>query len=236
MCATTSRAQLGLRDVNVISTGIYRENLRYEVPARTAKTRSRRGCSPASPTTRASGIVYTATVKHAEALTTLLRDAWRIAAERYHGRLTRASATTSQERFMRGELQRDRRDQRVRHGHRQAGHPVRDPLRHAGNARRLLSGIGPRRTRRRAGALRPAVSAARTSGRMYSSWPASIPASTTSLACTQRWAVSARTSARYPLSEIQGVAADVAKTKVRVVLATLKDWKIVKQHRQQGYK
>src|SRR5581483_3433497 len=52
----------------------------------------------------------------------------------------------------------DGRDERVRDGGRQAGHSVRRALQHAGIARRVLSGVGPRGTRRLSGAMRAVLS------------------------------------------------------------------------------
>ena len=49
------------------------------------------------------------------------------------------------------------RDDRVRHGHRQAGRALCDPSRSAEEYRRLLSGNGPGRARRPAGGLRAVV-------------------------------------------------------------------------------
>ena len=52
---------------------------------------------------------------------------------------------------------RRRRDHRLRHGHRQAGRPLGRPLDHAGVARGVLPAGRPRRARRPAGPLHPAL-------------------------------------------------------------------------------
>jgi ATP-dependent DNA helicase RecQ len=53
--------------------------------------------------TEGVGIIYAATVKHAEHLTDFLRASG-FAAERYHGKLTRSERQANQDRFMAGEL------------------------------------------------------------------------------------------------------------------------------------
>jgi ATP-dependent DNA helicase RecQ len=95
--------QLQLRDVNIINTGIYRPNLCYEVTAADSDADRDRLVVDAVRASDGAGIVYTATVKQAEAVTTLLRDAGE-RVERYHGRLRAAERHDIQERFMRGDL------------------------------------------------------------------------------------------------------------------------------------
>ena len=95
--------QLRLRDANVINTGIYRPNLRYEVsPVDTDADRERLILETLAAT-EGSGIIYTSTVKQAEALATFLR-ATGLSVERYHGKMRAPERHDIQERFMRGDL------------------------------------------------------------------------------------------------------------------------------------
>ena len=95
--------QLGLESMQVINTGTYRPNLRYEViPAgddadRDAKLLALMG------ELEGSGIVYCSTIKHVETVTPLLEGAG-IPVARYHGKLARRERHDTQDRFMRGDL------------------------------------------------------------------------------------------------------------------------------------
>jgi ATP-dependent DNA helicase RecQ len=101
--------QLGLRDVNIINTGIFRPNLHYSVVVvddeddrkATLVRLLREKSVPGSE--GGCGIIYTATVKAAEEVTTFLRElGFEVA--RYHGKLGTRERHDTQERFMRGEL------------------------------------------------------------------------------------------------------------------------------------
>jgi ATP-dependent DNA helicase RecQ len=95
--------QLQLTDLNVLNTGIYRPNLRYAVqPAATDDEKQAQLVQTLSET-NGSAIVYTSTVRHAEAVTTLLQSVGR-RASRYHGRVPAKERTDTQDRFMRNEL------------------------------------------------------------------------------------------------------------------------------------
>ncbi|CAM4233927.1 ATP-dependent DNA helicase RecQ [Corallococcus sp. ZKHCc1 1396] len=95
------RAQLGLKDPVVVSTGIQRDNLTLEV-LRTVNPELKRqkllellrGCG-------GSAIVYTATVRRADELWRWLR-AEGVEAERYHGKLKASEREENQRRFMEG--------------------------------------------------------------------------------------------------------------------------------------
>jgi ATP-dependent DNA helicase RecQ len=95
--------QLDLPDLNVINTGTYRPNLKYEAITVEDDEEKQRRLLEILNDIEGAGIVYTATVKHAEAIAGLLKSHG-IAAERYHGKLRAKERHHTQERFMRGEL------------------------------------------------------------------------------------------------------------------------------------
>jgi ATP-dependent DNA helicase RecQ len=97
------RAQLDLADLNVINTGTYRANLKYEVIAVEREDEKQQRLSALMAEIDGIGIIYTSTVKDAECIAELLK-AQGITAERYHGRLSSRERHEIQERFMRGEL------------------------------------------------------------------------------------------------------------------------------------
>ena len=80
------RAQLDLPDLNVISTGTYRSNLKYEVIGVDDDDAKLRQLVPLVAESEGIGIVYTSTVKHAETVSDFLK-AHGIPAEKYHGRM-----------------------------------------------------------------------------------------------------------------------------------------------------
>jgi ATP-dependent DNA helicase RecQ len=100
--------QLGRPDMQVISTGIYRENLRLEV-IRAAGERGAGETTKLGHLTRllseieGTGIIYTSTVKDCETVTEVLQGlGFEVA--RYHGRLGSRERHKTQDRFMAGEL------------------------------------------------------------------------------------------------------------------------------------
>lgn len=97
------RAQLDLPDLNVINTGTFRSNLKYEVVQVDNDDAKQARVIELMNELEGIGIIYTSTVKHAEAIAELLQSHG-IAAERYHGRLSAKERKRIQERFMRGEL------------------------------------------------------------------------------------------------------------------------------------
>jgi len=97
------RRQLGREEMVVIATGIYRENLRFEViPARSDEAK-REILARQLGQQEGTGIVYVSTVKDCDAVTDHLASLG-FEVERYHGRLGARERKRTQERFMAGKL------------------------------------------------------------------------------------------------------------------------------------
>ncbi|MFL6231064.1 MAG: RecQ family ATP-dependent DNA helicase [Pyrinomonadaceae bacterium] len=94
---------LRLRDMRLITTGIYRPNLRYEVARVTNELEKRERLAALFNETDGGGIVYAATVKAVETLEEQFRNAG-YAVAKYHGKLPARERKENQERFMAGEL------------------------------------------------------------------------------------------------------------------------------------
>jgi ATP-dependent DNA helicase RecQ len=95
--------QLGREDMQVISTGIYRENLRLEVIRAAGETAKLSHLTRLLSEIEGTGIVYTSTVKDCETVTEYLQGlGFEVA--RYHGRLGSRERHRNQDRFMAGEL------------------------------------------------------------------------------------------------------------------------------------
>jgi ATP-dependent DNA helicase RecQ len=97
------KKQLDLPDLNVVNTGTYRSNLKYEVISVEKDDDKLARLVPLLSEIDGIGIIYTSTVKHAEAITKFLK-AHGLDVERYHGRIGAKERHAIQERFMRGEL------------------------------------------------------------------------------------------------------------------------------------
>ena len=95
--------RLGREDMQVISTGVYRENLHFEV-VRTHGDEDKVGhLARLLAEIEGSGIIYTSTVKDCEAVTEQLQGlGFEVA--RYNGRLGSKERHRNQDRFMAGEL------------------------------------------------------------------------------------------------------------------------------------
>jgi ATP-dependent DNA helicase RecQ len=99
------RRQLGREEMEVVDIGIYRENLRFEViPTPRAREETKQSTlARLLEKLPGTGIVYVSTVKDCKAVTDHLRGAgFKVA--RYHGRLGARERRRNQDRFMAGEL------------------------------------------------------------------------------------------------------------------------------------
>ncbi|HEY5801701.1 MAG TPA: RecQ family ATP-dependent DNA helicase, partial [Burkholderiaceae bacterium] len=94
--------QLGMRDTRVVNTGIYRDNLQFNVVQVTSDTEQLAKAIELVQTYEKPGIVYAATVKAAEQLHRALLDAG-VSATLYHGRLPARERAANQQAFMDGE-------------------------------------------------------------------------------------------------------------------------------------
>lgn len=94
--------QLGVADLNVINTGIYRPNLHYRVEQSTNPDEKQQQALQLVQRTPGVGIVYAATVKAAEEMHALLEQAGESVAL-YHGKLPARQRRDNQELFMSGE-------------------------------------------------------------------------------------------------------------------------------------
>ena len=90
-------------DLHVVDLGVYRPNLRLEVALVEDEAEKLARLVEVLGETDGTGIVYTATVKAAEAVAEAL-GTHGFEVERYHGRLPKVERVRAQERFMAGEL------------------------------------------------------------------------------------------------------------------------------------
>jgi ATP-dependent DNA helicase RecQ len=97
------RHQLGRPDMAVVRTGIERPNLAFEVRHVSGDDEKRDALLELLQGVNGTAIVYTATVKHVAAVTALL-DGQNLRVLPYHGRLAAGRRHDAQERFMAGEL------------------------------------------------------------------------------------------------------------------------------------
>ena len=95
--------QLGLRRMEVINTGIYRPNLRYEVLRVTNEQEKRQHVAQILRETEGTGVVYCATVKAVESLVDFFRGS-DMELRPYHGKLPARERKENQELFMSGAL------------------------------------------------------------------------------------------------------------------------------------
>lgn len=93
--------QLGLTDMHVINTGIYRPNLHYRVIVTTDESEKLMASLRLVRETTGSGIVYAATVKAVEHVYRVLQQAGE-SATYYHGQLSARMRRQNQDRFMAG--------------------------------------------------------------------------------------------------------------------------------------
>ena len=97
------KKQLGLRQMEVINTGIYRPNLRYEVLRVTNEQEKHRHLAQILRETEGTGVVYCATVKAVESLVEFFRGSG-FELRAYHGKLPSKERKENQELFMSGAL------------------------------------------------------------------------------------------------------------------------------------
>jgi ATP-dependent DNA helicase RecQ len=95
--------QLGREEMEVVDTGIYRENLRFEVIACRDEEMKRTNLARLLGEIEGTGIVYTSTIRDCEELTESL-ESLGVQVARYHGRLGARERKTTQDRFMAGEV------------------------------------------------------------------------------------------------------------------------------------
>jgi ATP-dependent DNA helicase RecQ len=95
--------QLGLREMEVFNTGIYRPNLRFEVLRVTNEREKRQHVARILRETEGAGVVYCATVKAVESLVEFFRGS-DLELRPYHGKLTARERKENQELFMSGAL------------------------------------------------------------------------------------------------------------------------------------
>ncbi|HEY8606527.1 MAG TPA: RecQ family ATP-dependent DNA helicase [Noviherbaspirillum sp.] len=93
--------QLGLDDMHVINTGIYRSNLHYEVVAATDESEKMMHVVRLVRESEGPGIIYTATVKAVEEVLHALQEAGENVTA-YHGQMATRMRTENQDMFMSG--------------------------------------------------------------------------------------------------------------------------------------
>jgi ATP-dependent DNA helicase RecQ len=93
--------QLSLRRMRVVRTGVYRPNLRFEVARVTNELEKRERLAQLLRETEGTGIIYAATIRSVAELHEHFKGA---GVAMYHGKMPARERSENQERFMRGEL------------------------------------------------------------------------------------------------------------------------------------
>ncbi len=94
--------QLGMKDPDVTVTGFARPNLRFEVRRTVNQASKDAEVERVLSERNGSGIIYSATVKEADRLHTMLKD--RFSVGLYHGKMNPPDRKRTQEAFMRGDV------------------------------------------------------------------------------------------------------------------------------------
>jgi ATP-dependent DNA helicase RecQ len=94
--------QLGIADMHVVNTGVYRSNLHYRVAHVTSEDARTAAAIRLVTEIDGAGIIYTATIKAAEQLRDALVQAGQNASL-YHGKLPARKREETQDRFMQGD-------------------------------------------------------------------------------------------------------------------------------------
>ncbi len=97
------RRQLGRADMEVVDIGVYRENLRFEVIPSPREDSKRETLARLLGEIEGAGIIYVSTIKDCEAVTDYL-ESLGFSVARYHGRLGARERKRTQDRFMAGEI------------------------------------------------------------------------------------------------------------------------------------
>ena len=95
--------QLDVPDLHIVNTGIFRPNLFYAVMATETEEDKQRHLARLLGDTEGTGIIYISTVKQVEDITEFVRSLGHSVA-RYHGQLGTRERKQTQDRFMAGEL------------------------------------------------------------------------------------------------------------------------------------
>jgi ATP-dependent DNA helicase RecQ len=95
--------QLGMRGPVTVNLGVYRENLQYLVHHTVNDTAKQRRLVQLLHDTPGTGIVYVATVKHCQEVARVL-EAEGFTAPMYHGRMAAGTRRETQDRFMAGDV------------------------------------------------------------------------------------------------------------------------------------
>ncbi len=97
------RRQLGREEMEIVDIGVFRENLRLEVIPAPREESKREALPRLLGEMEGTGIVYVSTIKDCEEVTEHLQSLG-FAAARYHGRLGARERKRTQDRFMAGDL------------------------------------------------------------------------------------------------------------------------------------